>query len=37
MVELPIDHGFIPQQLVEPFFLRQEEMIRYGLHFLIGR
>ena len=33
MVQLPIDHSFIPQQLVEFVFFRQEEMIRHRIHF----
>ena len=37
MVELPIDHSFIPQQSVELFLLRQEEMIRHGIHFRVAQ
>jgi hypothetical protein len=31
-----MDHCFIPQQFVELFFLRQEEMIRHGVHFRVA-
>lgn len=37
LVELPIDHCFISQQLVEILFLGQVEMIRHGIHFRITR
>jgi hypothetical protein len=37
MVQLPVDHRFIPQQFVELFLLRQEEMIRHGVHFWVAR
>src|SRR5436305_15146530 len=37
MVQLPIDHSFIPQQFVKFFFLWQEEMIRQVVHFRVAR
>jgi hypothetical protein len=37
MVELPIDHGFISQQPVELFLLRQKKMIRYGIDLRIAQ